>query len=227
MERSDVSGDAGAARWLSLHDDLLRGLAHAFSNRVATVAAIAALFDSSRVPDERVLSGLRNDAERLDGLLEQLRQLPRRGDADLEPLMPSDSIRAALALFEHHPEYRDVCCTVIAADNVQPVRAEPSALQHALCVALAAACRVGAGRGGASGVGAAGAVVRVALSTEGDVVRIEVSADGSTGEGNANALALDAGAIDWLLARSNGRGHAYPYGCVIELPTLQASRRAR
>ncbi len=222
MERSDVSGDAGAARWLSVHDDLLRGLAHAFSNRVATVSAIAALFDSSRVPDERVLSGLRTDADRLDGLLEQLRQLPRRDEGELEPLMPGDSVRAALALFAHHPEYRDVGCTVIAADTVQPVRVEPSALQHALCVALAAACRVGAGRRGATRAG-----VRVALSTEGDVVRIEVSTDGSTGEGEADALALDAGAIDWLLARSNGRGHPYPYGCLIELPTLQASRRAR
>lgn len=194
---------------------------------MATVAAIAALFDSSRVPDERVLSGLRNDAERLDGLLEQLRQLPRRGDADLEPLMPGDSVRAALALFEHHPEYRDVRCMVIAADNVQPVRAEPSALQHALCVALAAACRVAAGRGEATRSGDTRAGISVALSTEGDVVRIEVSTDGSTGEGDADALALDAGTIDWLLARSNGRGHAYPYGCLIELPTLQASRRAR
>ncbi len=217
MERSGVSHDAGAARWLSVHDDLLRGLAHAFSNRVATVAAIAALFDPSRVPDERVLSGLRTDADRLDGLLEQLRQLPRRGDADLEPLLPGDSVRAALALFEHHPDYRDVPCTVIAADNVQPVRVEPSSLQHALCVALAAAGRVGAGRAG----------VRVALSTEGEVVRIEVSTDGSTGEGEANELALDAGAIDWLLARSHGRGYAYPYGCRIELPTLQTSRRPR
>lgn len=215
MERSGVSRDAGAARWLSVHDDLLRGLAHAFSNRIATVAAIAALFDPSRVPDERLLSALRTDADRLDGLLEQLRQLPRRGDADLEPLLPGDSARAALALFEHHPDYGDVPCTVIAADQVQPVRAEPSSLQHALCVALAAAGRVGAGRAG----------VRVALSTEGEVVRIEVSTDGSTGEGEANALALDAGAIDWLLAPSDGRGYAHPYGCRIELPTLQASRR--
>ena len=230
MEKSDVSSDAGAARWLSLHDDLLRGLAHAFSNRVATVAAIAALFDSSRVPDERVLSGLRTDADRLDGLLEQLRQLPRRGDADLEPLMPGDSVRAALALFEHHPEHRDVYCTVIAADDVQPVRAEPSALQHALCMALAAACRVGASRDGAPRSGAprggVRAGVRVALSTDGDVVRIDVSTDGSMGEGEADELALDAGAINWLLASSRGRAHASPYGCLIELPTLQASRRA-
>ncbi len=222
MERSDVSGDTGAARWLSIHDDLLRGLAHAFSNQVATVAAVAALFDASRVPDERVLAGLRSDADRLDGLLEHLRQLPRRGAAELEPLMPGDSVRAALALFDHHPEYRDVRCTVIVADNVQPVRAEPSSLQHAVCVALAAACRVGVGQGGAVSAG-----VRVALSTEDDVVRIEVSTDGSTGEGEANDLALDAGAIDWLLAKSGGRGYPTRYGCHIELPTLQASRRAR
>lgn len=217
-----MSVAAGAERWLSVHDDLLRGLAHAFSNRVATIAAIAALFDPSRVPDERVLSGLRIDADRLNGLLEQLRQLPRRAEADLEPLMPVDCVRAALALFEHHPEYRDMRCTLIVADDVQPVRADPAALQHALCVALVAACRASAGGGGS-----AGAAIRVALSTEGDVVRIELSTDGSTGAGDAGELAIDAGAIDWLLARSKGRGHAYPYGCLIELPTLQASRRTR
>ena len=217
-----MSVAAGAERWLSIHDDLLRGLAHAFSNRVATIAAIAALFDPSRVPDEHVLSGLRLDADRLNGLLEQLRQLPRRAEADLEPLMPGDCVRAALALFEHHPEYRDMRCTLIVADDVQPVRADPAALQHAVCVALVAACRIGAG-----GAGSAGAAIRVALCTEGDVVRIELSTDGSTGAGDAGELALDAGAIDWLLARSKGRGHAYPYGCLIELPTLQASRRAR
>ena len=217
MERADVSGDAGAARWLSTHDDLLRGLAHAFSNRVATVVAFAGLLDPSRAPDERVLSGLRADADRLEGLLEQLRQLPWREGADLEPMIPGDGVRAALALVAHHPEYRDVHCTVVMADDVQPVRADPGALQHALCVALVAASRVGAGQAG----------VRVALSTEGEVVRIEVSADGSTGAGDLESLARDADAITWLLARSHGRGEATPYGCLIELPTLHAARRLR
>jgi hypothetical protein len=69
--------------------------------------------------------------------------------------------------------------------------------------------------------------VRVALSTEGEVVRIEVSADGSTGAGDLESLARDADAITWLLARSHGRGEATAYGCLIELPTLQAARRLR
>ena len=217
MEREDVSGGAGAARWLSVHDDLLRGLAHAFSNRVATVVAVAGLLDPSRAPDERVLSGLRTDADRLEGLLEQLRQLPRRDDADLEPMIPGDGVRAALALVAHHPEYRDVRFTVVVADDVPPVRTDPGALQHALCVALVAASRVGVGQ----------AEVRVALSTEGDDVRIDVSADGRTGEGDLAFLGRDADAITWLLARSHGRGEATPYGCLIAVPTLQAARRLR
>jgi hypothetical protein len=217
VERSDVSGDAGAARWLSVHDDLLRGLAHTFSNRVATVVAVAGLLDPSRAPDAKVLFGLRTDADRLVGLLEQLRQLPRRDDADLEPMLAGDSVRAALALVAHHPEYRDGRCTVVVADDVPPVRTDPGALQHALCVALVAANRVGAGQAG----------VRVALTTEGDVVRIDVSADGSSGEGVLESLVRDADAITWLLARSEGRGEATPYGCRIELPTLQAARRLR
>lgn len=217
-----MSRVSASARWLTIHDDLLRGLAHDVSNRVATVSAIASLLDPARLPDERVLSGLRLDAERLERLLEQLRQLPRRADAEAEPMLAGDAVRTALALFACHPEFRDVACTVVAADDVAPVRADPVALAHALCVALTAAARVGAGRGGAAHAG-----VRVALSTEGDVVRLDVSADGSTGEGDVDDLALDAAAVTWLLEGSRGQGEAHAYGCRVEVPTLQASRRAR
>lgn len=216
-------------RWLTVHDDLLAGLAHAFSNRIATVSAVASLLDASRPPDERVLFGLRQDADRLDGLLEALRRLPRRGTAALEPMMPGDGVQAALSLFAHHPDFRDRHCTVLAADNVQPVRAEPSALQHAICVALAAVCRTDAASGSAARSG-----VRVSLSTEGDMVRIEVASDGGADgatdggiEPRAPAeLEIDVAAIDWLLETSHGRGRASPSGCAIELPTLAASRRA-
>ncbi len=209
-----MSRVSASARWLTVHDDLLRGLAHDVSNRVATVSAIASLLDPARLPDERVLAGLRTDAERLERLLEQLRQLPRRADTEPEPMLAGDAVRMALALFAHHPDFRDVACTVVAADDVAPVRADPTALTHALCVALAAAARVGAG-------------VRVALSTEGDVVRLDVSADGSRGEGDADDLAVDAAAVTWLLEGSRGQGEAHAYGCRMDVPTLQASRRVR
>lgn len=217
-----MSRVSASARWLTIHDDLLRGLAHDVSNRVATISAIGTLLDPARLPDERVLASLRMDAERLERLLEQLRQLPRRADAEPEPMLAGDAVRTALALFACHPEFRDVVCTVVAADDVAPVRADPAALAHALCVALTAAARVGAGHGGAARAG-----VRIALSTEGDVVRVDVSADGSTGEGDADDLAIDAAAVTWLLESSRGLGEAHTYGCRVEVPTLQASRRAR
>lgn len=215
VDGSHVSQDAGAAHWLTIHDDLLRGLAHAFSNRVATVVAIAAHLDPSRAPDERLLHGLRSDVDRLEELLKCLRQLPRRGEGDPEPMLPLDGVTAALALFAHHPAYGSMRCTVGSAEGVPPVRADPLALQHALCVALVSACRAGGDVAG----------VAVALSTDGEVVRIAVSAEGGHGEGEAAALAQDVSAVDWLLAGSHGRGSAAPLGCTLELPTLQASRR--
>jgi hypothetical protein len=214
VDGSDVSNEAGAARWLTIHDDLLRGLAHAFSNRVATVVAIAAHLDPTRVPDERLLAGLRSDVDRLDELLKCLRQLPRRGEGDPEPMLPVDGVTAALALLAHHPAYGAMRCTVVGAEGVPPVRVDPSALQHAVCVALVSACRAGGDVAG----------VAVALSSHGDVVRITVSAAEGHGELEAAALAQGVSAVDWLLAGSYGRGFAAPLGCGLELPTLQASR---
>lgn len=220
MEKSGVTQGGDSARWLTVHDDLLRGLAHDVSNRVATVSAIASLLNPARLPTERVLAGLRADADRLERLLEQLRQLPRRADGEPEPMLAGDAVRTALALFAHHPDFREVACTVVAADDVPPVRADPVALVHAMCVALTAAARVGAGRSGATHAG-----VCVALSAEGDVVRLDVAANGGTGEGVDDDLALDAAAVTWLLEGSRGQGEAHAYGCRVEVPTLQSSRR--
>lgn len=218
---SDLSGRTGAERWLSVHDELLRGLAHAFSNRLATIAAAAGVLEAGVVPDARFLEGLRVDAERLEGLLQQLRQLPRRQDAGLEPMLFTDALDAARRLVEEHPLMRGRAVTVVLTGDVMPVRAEPTAVAHASCVALLATAQLGDGP------------LEAALETRGDEVWLAVRLLARAGDlmpagserESEEALEHAAHAIDWLLAASQGRATITADGCALALPTLQASRR--
>lgn len=203
----------GAERWLSVHDELLRALAHAISNRLATIAAAAGVLDAGEVPDARFLEGLRVDAERLEGLLHQLRQLPRRADAALEPMLFTDALDGAKRLVEEHPLLRGRAVNTVLIGDVMPVRAEPGALLHASAVALIAAARLGSG------------AVEAALETVGDEVRLTARAGGTMHADETDELGHDARAIDWLLAGSNGRATVGTDGCAVSVPTLQASRR--
>ncbi|MCO4099433.1 hypothetical protein [Gemmatimonas sp.] len=202
-----------AERWLGIQDDLLRGLAHAISNRLATIIAAAGVLDVPETPDPRFLDGLRSDADRLDGLLTLLRQLPRRADADLEPLLLSDALETARRLVNEHPDLRGRTITPVFTGDVVPARAEPTAVLHAMIVAL-----LGASRGGAG-------PITVAMETVGDCVRVGARVDGGGEEAGDDAIEDDARTISWLLRSSNGRGTTLAGGCAFEVPTLQASRR--
>lgn len=86
---------------------MLRGLAHAVSNRLATVSAMAGMLEGGGALDPRFVRGLQGDAEQLEGLLQTLRMLPRR-ESGVEPMLVSDAADAARRLVEHHPALRDV-----------------------------------------------------------------------------------------------------------------------
>ena len=97
-----MSGDSqrrterdGAARWLTVHDDLLRGLTHALSNRVGTIAGRRrSCSNRSRRPAMPGRDAARR-SERLDALLRRcIRLLPRTPtSAVAEPVMPTDVAR--------------------------------------------------------------------------------------------------------------------------------------
>jgi len=218
-----MSNDDGAARWLLVHDDLLRGLVHDVSNCVATISAVAFMLDGSQPPDERVLQGLRTDAERLEGLLRALRQLPQGGDAGLEPLLVGDVIAQACQLHAHHPDFRMRAVRVEVPDGVVPVLADSTALLHAVCLALVAAMRTG------DRLASDTLDVVVGAETVGDVVRLRIAADAPSGRAVAvewvDELDRDRAAITWLLATSHGTTRPHPFGCELLLPTLQAARR--
>jgi signal transduction histidine kinase len=206
---------SGAERWLTIHDELLRGVAHAISNRLATISAMAGVLDASVAPDPRFLEGMCSDASRLEGLLELLRQLPRRTAAEREPLLITDVLHAARRLVSEHSAMHGREVVVTSNGDVMPVRAEPGAVVHAIAVALLAAARHATHR------------VEVQLATIDDVVKLDVRGDGGvTTDGDATALLVqDAGAMAWLVAQSHGSAQPLADGCALTLPTLSASRR--
>lgn len=204
----------GAERWLYVHDELLRALAHAISNRLATIAAAAGVLEAGVTPDARFLDGLRIDAERLEGLLNQLRQLPRRLDAALEPMLFTDALDGAKRLVEEHPLLRGREVRAVLKGDVMPIRAEPGAAEHAIVVALLATARLGTN------------TVLAEFETVGDEVLLVVRHDGAVAyHDEAEVLVHDANAIEWLLTDSRGRATVRPDGLTVALPTLQASRR--
>ncbi len=215
-----MSEREGAAHWLTIHDDLLRGMTHALSNRVATIMAATTLLE---LTDSVGQAGetLRGESERLETLLYTMRQLPRRRGQAPEPIMPEDIARAAIGLHEHHPEWRDIVCAVRLDGDVQPAWAEPGALQLAIAAVLGSAKRQ---------AGASGSVVISVRSTD-DVVRFDVrvecddatDASGAVADGNRR----DAEAASWLLAGCDGSATAHANGVLVAVPTLGAARRAR
>ncbi len=212
--RSGVSVHAGAARWLAIHDELLSGLAHALSNRVATIDAAGYMlqFESVNASDQAAV--LRGEVERLETLVYAFRGLPRRLGAVAEAVMPNDAVHAALTLHAHHNELRDIPCTVSVEHEVPPVFVDPTALQHALLVALTAA-RTAAGTGGTADL---------QVRTASDAVEFTVAARDAL-HGAADHGTADAEAIRWLLADYHCECMPHAAGGAFRVPTLAAARR--
>lgn len=221
MGESVSSEQRGAARWLTIHDDLLRGLTHTLSNRIGTISAIAYMLALKPQAAETSADTLRIESEQLDALLQLLRLLPRRADAVFEPVLPTDAITQALQLQAHHPEFRDLQSTVVVDGDLQPAYVDPAVLTMAVVTATGAAHRA-VGTGGH---------IRVIVSCTTDVVQIDIrpeSTDAMTNGLTADArIADDVCAIDWLLGPYGGRGTISTAGIAVVIPTLQAARRSR
>lgn len=221
------SNETAAARWLAIHDELLRGISHALSNRIATVGAASYMFEHGDVAVEQAVASLRAESERMDQLLQQLRLLPQRPGAAAEPITADDACNGAVKLHAHHGELRDFACDITVDPDVYPIWAEPQSFCHALLVALTTAKRNAAVPGS-----------RIALRVTGDtntaifrVIPDTPLGDNPLGDNPLNDVdALnesDANAARWLLAFHGGTARAVPHGCELEVPTLLAARRAR
>ncbi len=218
-----ADGCAAAECWVHIQEEIVRGIAHAMGNRVATLSAgLHLLRDRTVVMQDPMLQ---SELDLLERLLVQLRELA--GDTTQpEALLATDSARTAIALCLHHGRFRDRTVGVDDSGAVPPVRAVPAALMRAIIVALVAAGDVAGNNRSAQ--------VTLSLASDDDVVRITATADARadsvTGVVSESAAAgtgyqLAASAISWLLGSSGGRGLALGSGCVVEVPTLAASRR--
>jgi hypothetical protein len=214
----------GATRWLSVHDDLLRGLTHTLSNRVGTIAAAAYMIELQPGAVATTAATLREESDKLEALLQLFRLLPRRDDAVAEPVIPTDSVNQAFALQAHHPELHDVPVTMAIEGDLQPAYAEPTALAIATVLVLGAAQRA------AKGAGLPGARAELVISSTTDEVRLRARAfvdDTLIRVAVDSQAELDVLAVTWMLTPYGGRGATSDAGATVLIPTLQAARRAR
>lgn len=206
------------ARWLEVHDELLRGITHALSNRIATVSATAYMLEHEDVTSAQAAESLRVETERMDALLQLLRLLPSRDDTSFEPVAPLDVVTQAIALHAHHCDLRDVAVNVQADPDVLPVWVDPNVLTQSLLLALTSAKRAAFPNM---------LDVRLVLSSDSDVVRMQVHPAIGAASVDPVRTAADAAAADRVLRSAHGTvSPRADGGCDMTLPTLPAVRRA-
>lgn len=194
MRSADAAVGGPAAAWVAARDAVLRGLVHALSNRVGTVAAASALLEAGSAETAgRVLGG---EVERLEALLALFRAATADpfGAGATEPLICAEVVGEALALHAHAGDAGSARVPQSGVDGAPPVLAPRAALLHALLVLIAGA--------------AEGAVLRA--DADASVVRLRF--DPPSGPEAA------AGAA-WLLA---GSGAEVDGEGVVALPRLGA-----
>jgi nitrogen-specific signal transduction histidine kinase len=128
-----------ADAWACVSETLIRGMAHALSNRIATIGTIAELLRVS-ADDPRAMSEMLGiETERLEDLLEQMRALSARSAGRMEAMRLSDAVADAMDLHSYHPERRAIGVTVEPGDESRPVLGDPLQLQRQLLILLDAA----------------------------------------------------------------------------------------
>lgn len=152
----------------ALRDAILRGMAHALSNRVAALGGINGLADPGEIWTERLSKALHDEARRLEDILRLMRLLPDdgRGEAgaiELQPLVPD-----VIALHAYHSALLQVECSAVYDRETMPVFANRPKLVHALLLAIDAAKRHAHSRGGR---------VSVSYGGDADTVTIRVATE--------------------------------------------------
>jgi hypothetical protein len=208
---TEPDADLADARWLRVSEQVLRGLNHALSNRIAGVSAVASVLEPD---DEPLVAQLREEIGRMEQLLVLLRLLPRLASAGPEAIRLEDIVPDAVALALHHPEIRDAAIAVPPLQDVPPMRCRPTALLHALVLLLVEGALAPGHR--ALTCPATDAAVTILV---GDVLP---DADGPPGRAqhpaavSAQVILAADGALVW----DDGGGSAF----AIRLPTLAALR---
>ena len=207
------TGEQGITRsfsdaWRDVSEALVRGLADALSNRIATIGTIAELLRVGGDDPVALSEMIGVESRRLEDILEQMRALSARHSARQEAMRLSDAVAGAMAMHSYHPERRSVAVTVEPGDESRPVLGDALRLQRELLVLLDAATQ--------AALAHASRAVRVRFGLQGTVgvVRVlvgDVSAAGALPDVSAGAIALgiaesDAGAAYVLVLPALGAG---------------------
>jgi nitrogen-specific signal transduction histidine kinase len=167
------TGERGQTRsyadaWATLSETLVRGLAHALSNRIATIGTIAELLRVEGDDPAAMAQMLGDETMRLEELLEQMRALSARQSRRQEAMRLSDAVAAAMSIHSCHPDRRAVSVTIEPGDDSRPVLGDAVRLQRELLLLLDAATQAALAH-------ASRAVrVRFALQGAAGVVRLSV-----------------------------------------------------
>jgi hypothetical protein len=215
----------------ALRDAILRGIAHALSNRVAALGGIGMLADPGDIWTERLAKALGDEARRLEDILRLMRLLPDDGRGDpgaieLQPLIPD-----VIALHAYNSALLQVECVAVTDRAITPVFANRPRLVHALLLAIDSAKRHAMARGSRVVVGYGGDAERV-------VIRITTEPSPTAKpateppDNSAGALAATEASLRTALARA---GANFPLavsasdgqlGIELTVPTLAEGRRS-
>jgi hypothetical protein len=147
----------------ALRDAILRGVAHALSNRVAALGSIGAVIDPGQVWTEKMAQLLQGESRRLEDILRLLRLLPNDdrvppGAIELQPLIPD-----IVGLHAFNSALLQVECAVEYDRETMPVYASRPRLVHTLLLIIDAAKRHVQPSGG-----------RVTIRYSGDAERVTI-----------------------------------------------------
>lgn len=207
------TGERGVTRpfaeaWPTLSETLVRGLAHALSNRIATIGTIAELLRVGGDDPASMAQMLGDETMRLEELLEQMRALSTRQSRRLEAMRLSDAVAAAMSLHACHPDRRAVPVTVEPGDDSRPVLGDAVQFHRELLLLLDAATqaalthksravRLRFGLHGSTGV------VRLSVGDVADTLALPECATGTIGLGVEET---DAGVLYLLVIPALGAG---------------------
>lgn len=198
--------------WNGIADSLIGGIAHALSNRVATLGALGELMRMDGDASEGATM-LKQEAGRFEAIVASLRLLGNEAGVSAEALDVRELIDQALALHKFHRDLRDVEIAVETDERVPPVRVERRRAIHALVVLMAVVASAAAAREQS---------VRAHLAGDDESVRLSLTV--SDGEDPASE---SSGLIDGareLIAASGGDVVADGQAIVLEIPALGAVR---
>jgi hypothetical protein len=136
MAKLDVDDPATRpSNWASVLDQLLVGVTHAISNRVATLAGVSDILSGDpTIPP--ILRALADEVPRLEEGIRLLRLLAIPEDERTEALEATRAVEDAISLAQLHPACRNSSFVIDDKASVPPVIARPTALTHELVVAL-------------------------------------------------------------------------------------------